>query len=80
MFSFHFYILYKIVDVACNSNDFTILCFAITQGVSGLEAALSDGEWTIFAPTDAAFNELGEEVLSAVLADEEVLESILLFQ
>ncbi len=40
--------------------------------------ALSEGHWTVFAPTNTAFEELGD-VLDAVLADVDLLTSILLF-
>ncbi len=39
---------------------------------------LSGGEWTVFAPTNQAFKELGD-VLDAVLADVELLKDVLLF-
>lgn len=40
---------------------------------------MSSGLWTVFAPTNAAFEALPEETLSAVLADKELLTDILLF-
>merc|ERR1712238_53225 len=46
----------SIVDLACGSDDFTILCSLLSL-YSGLVAELSDEdrEWTVFAPTDEAF-------------------------
>jgi len=51
------------VDFACNNTDFEILCDLIMTSNSTQEA-LSDGtgNWTIFAPTDAAFGKF-EDVL-----------------
>ncbi|KAL3921668.1 MAG: hypothetical protein SGARI_006626, partial [Bacillariaceae sp.] len=46
--------------------------------IAGLDDALSDGEWTVFAPTNEAFAELGE-TLDAVLADNDLVTDILLF-
>lgn len=46
--------------------------------MAGLDEALSEGHWTVFAPTNQAFEELGD-VLDAVLADVDVLTNILLF-
>merc|ERR1712238_114177 len=46
----------SIVDLACESDDFTTLCSLLSL-YSGLVAELSDEdrEWTVFAPTDEAF-------------------------
>lgn len=40
--------------------------------------ALGDGTWTVFAPTNKAFEELGD-LLDAVLADSVLLTDVLLF-
>jgi uncharacterized surface protein with fasciclin (FAS1) repeats len=46
-----------IVDIAVGSEDFETLTAAVVA--AGLDGALSDGNWTVFAPTDAAFAKLG---------------------
>ena len=45
-----------IVDIAVSDGRFTTLVAAVTA--TGLADALSDGEWTVFAPTDDAFAKL----------------------
>ncbi len=64
------------VDIACSLDDFSTLCTAVKE--AKLEDALSDGHWTVFAPTNAAFSELGD-LLDTVLADTKLLTDILLF-
>jgi transforming growth factor-beta-induced protein len=59
-----------------------------TSSLSTLEAVLSEagllavlgsgGPYTLFAPTDAAFQALPGDLLGAVLADDELLEAVLL--
>lgn len=44
-----------------------------------LVTVLDQGEFTVFAPTNEAFAELGEATLNAVLADKATLTSILLY-
>ncbi|MBK8902719.1 MAG: fasciclin domain-containing protein [Anaerolineaceae bacterium] len=46
-----------IVDIAVNNGNFDTLVAAVTA--VGLADTLSGGEWTVFAPTDAAFAKLG---------------------
>jgi transforming growth factor-beta-induced protein len=65
------------VDVACGLDDFSTLCSAVT--LAGLGDALTDGTWTVFAPTNQAFAKLGQDLLDTVLADEALLTDILLF-
>ncbi len=45
-----------IAQVAANNPNFSILSQALEA--TGLDATLSSGEYTVFAPTDAAFNDL----------------------
>jgi len=66
-----------IAEIACGLEDFTTLCTAVTQ--AGLGDALSSGLWTVFAPTNDAFEALPEDTLDAVLADKELLLDVLLF-
>ena len=57
-----------VVDVIINSDDHTTLEAAVIA--ANLAATLSgDGPFTVFAPTDAAFELLPADVLSSLLAD-----------
>jgi transforming growth factor-beta-induced protein len=47
----------SIVDIAINDGRFTTLVAAVVA--ADLAGTLSSGEWTVFAPTDAAFAKLG---------------------
>jgi uncharacterized surface protein with fasciclin (FAS1) repeats len=47
----------SIVEIAVGSEDFETLTAAVVA--AGLDGALAGGEWTVFAPTDAAFAKLG---------------------
>lgn len=67
-----------LVDVAMSNPDFSMLVAAIQA--AGLADALRDGEYTVFAPTNAAFeNALKQLGMTAeeVMADSETLASIL---
>jgi uncharacterized surface protein with fasciclin (FAS1) repeats len=57
----------SIAEIACGLDNFSTLCAAVTQ--AGLGSALSHGLWTVFAPTNAAFDALPEGTLDAVLVD-----------
>lgn len=61
--------------------EFTTLLAAVqAAGTSVLETLSNpEAEYTVFAPTDAAFTALGEEALNAVLADSEALTNLLLY-
>ena len=66
-----------VVDIIVNSSDHNTLETAVIQ--ADLAVTLSgDGPFTVFAPTDAAFNALPNGVLDNVLADNNVLTAILL--
>jgi uncharacterized surface protein with fasciclin (FAS1) repeats len=66
-----------LTDIINNSPDHTILAAAIeTAGLD--EELMMDGAFTVFAPTDAAFNALAPEVLQALLDDEQELKKLLL--
>jgi uncharacterized surface protein with fasciclin (FAS1) repeats len=59
-----------VVDIIVNSEDHTTLATAVTA--AGLVDALSgEGPFTVFAPTNAAFDALPEGLLDALLADPE---------
>jgi len=67
----------SVVDIIVNSEDHNTLETAVIQ--ANLAATLSgDGPFTVFAPTDAAFDALSDGVLDDVLADNDVLTAILL--
>lgn len=67
-----------IADIAASNGNFSILTEALKA--SGLDEVLGkDGDYTVFAPTDAAFRKLPAEVLEGVLANKELLKSILLY-
>lgn len=57
-----------IIDTAAAGDNFTILVDAIEK--AGLDSALrGNGPFTVFAPTDDAFNALPSSTLSTLLAD-----------
>jgi len=61
--------------------EFTTLLAAVQAADPAVLEALSDpeAELTVFAPTDEAFAALGEDTINAVLADQELLTTILLY-
>jgi uncharacterized surface protein with fasciclin (FAS1) repeats len=61
--------------VCAVGSDFTKLCGYLTA--SGLAPALADGIWTVFAPSDDAFDEITDALLREV--SEEKLKEVLLF-
>lgn len=69
----------NIVGTAVAAGDFTILATALSA--TGLDTVLADGDrnFTVFAPTDAAFNELGQDTINNLLNDTEQLKDILLY-
>ena len=67
-----------ITDIVVNSPDHTILEIAVLA--AGLEGTLAGpGPFTVFAPTDAAFAALPAGTIDAVLADTDLLTSILTY-
>lgn len=66
-----------IYDVAEANGSFTTLVAALDA--TGLDAAVSnpEAELTVFAPTDDAFALLGEDTITALLADTDTLSNIL---
>merc|ERR1712026_353660 len=65
------------VDVLTKDGRFGTLLTAV--GAAGLEETLKgDGPFTIFAPTDSAFEKIPEDTLKSILADKDLLSSILL--
>jgi uncharacterized surface protein with fasciclin (FAS1) repeats len=67
-----------IVDIAVNDGRFDTLVAAVIA--TDLAGALSDGSWTVFAPTDAAFAKLGLDSSNIATAfSKEDLTDILLY-
>lgn len=67
-----------IVDIAAGNPDFSTLVTAVEA--AGLVETLSgEGPFTVFAPTNAAFEALGADTIEAVLADTDLLTSILTY-
>lgn len=68
-----------VVDVAVSNGSFTTLVAALQA--TGLDETLAnaDGNFTVFAPTDAAFDLLPEGTLEALLADTDTLSDILTY-
>jgi uncharacterized surface protein with fasciclin (FAS1) repeats len=67
-----------IVDTAVAAGSFNTLATALTE--AGLiETLKGEGPFTVFAPTDDAFAKLPADQLKAILADKELLTSILTY-
>ena len=68
----------SVVDVAVENGNFTTLVTALQA--TGLSSVLdnSDETFTVFAPTDAAFDLLGQDTIADLLADTDTLSDILL--
>ena len=67
-----------IVDVAVAAGDFTTLVSAV-EAADLVETLSGDGPFTVFAPTDAAFEALPEGALDGLLADTEALAAVLTY-
>ena len=69
----------SIVDIALANPDLTTLVAALQA--ADLVATLADesADFTVFAPTDEAFAQLGEEAINALLGDTDALTDILLY-
>ena len=66
-----------IVEVATKAGQFNTLTTALTE--AGLVDTLKgDGPFTVFAPTDEAFDKLPEGALDGLLQDKEQLKKVLL--
>ena len=67
-----------IVDTAVSAGSFNTLATALTE--AGLVDALKGtGPFTVFAPTDEAFAKIPADDLEAILADKDLLTSILTY-
>lgn len=69
----------SLVDVARENGSFTTLVAALEA--TGLDIVLADTDstYTVFAPSDAAFEKLPEGTVAGLLADTETLSDILLY-
>ncbi len=68
----------NIAEVAADAGKFTTLLTALTE--AGLaETIATGGPFTVFAPTDEAFAKIPQDKLQAILADKELLTSILTY-
>jgi uncharacterized surface protein with fasciclin (FAS1) repeats len=69
----------SIVDVARDAGSFSTLLTALEA--AGLDATLTneDADFTVFAPTDEAFEALPEGTLDTLLADTDLLTEVLLY-
>lgn len=66
------------IYATAKSAGFTTLAAAVDA--AGLSEVLSgDGPFTVFAPTDEAFDKLPEGALESLLADKEALKNVLLY-
>lgn len=65
-----------IVDVAVGAGSFTTLVAAL-QAADLVDTLNSDGPFTVFAPTDAAFAALPDGALEGLLADPVALANVL---
>ena len=67
-----------IVDTAVSAGSFNTLATALTE--AGLVDTLKgEGPFTVFAPTDEAFAKLPKDKLASIMADKELLTSILTY-
>lgn len=68
----------NIVQIAADAGSFNTLVTAVKA--AGLAEALQgEGPFTVFAPSDMAFDKLPKGVLEALLADKEALASVLTY-
>lgn len=67
----------NIVETATAAGNFTTLIAALEATQLDALLANPDRKFTVFAPTDTAFAELGQDTINALLADTETLANIL---
>jgi len=65
-----------IVDTAIAAGSFNTLATALSEA-DLIDALKSQGPFTVFAPTDEAFSKIPADQLEAIMADKELLTSIL---
>lgn len=66
-----------IVDVASSNPQFSTLVKLVKE--AGLVSTLESGEFTVFAPTNAAFRKVGKRKLAALAKDPEKLKAVLTY-
>ncbi len=67
-----------IVEVAAEAGSFNTL-LAAAEAAGLVETLRSEGPFTLFAPTDEAFDRLPEGTVESLLADPEALRAVLLY-
>lgn len=67
----------SIAEIVTLNENFSTLALALQT--AGLDAALEEGTYTVFAPTNEAFAKLGDDTINALLADPDALAEILLY-
>jgi transforming growth factor-beta-induced protein len=67
----------SIADIVASNPQFSTLLTAL-QG-AGLVETLKSGSYTVFAPTNDAFNKVPSDVLAGVLNDQATLKAVLLY-
>jgi len=67
-----------IVDTAIAAGSFNTLATALNEA-DLIDALKSQGPFTVFAPTDEAFSKIPADQLEAIMADKELLTSILTY-
>ena len=67
-----------IVDTAVSAGSFNTLAQALTEA-DLIDTLKGDGPFTVFAPTDEAFSKIPADRLNEILADKELLSSILTY-
>ncbi len=69
----------NLVDTAVSAGSFTTLVAALQA--TGLDSVLADDSqtYTVFAPSDAAFEKLGSDTIQSLLDDPDTLRDILLY-
>ena len=68
----------NIIETAIDNGNFTTLVKALTAA-NLVETLEGTGPFTVFAPTDAAFDKIPSETMDVVLKDNEKLTSILTY-
>lgn len=68
----------SIAEIAAGNPDFSTLVTAL-DAAGLVETLAGEGEFTVFAPTNAAFAALPEGALEGLLADKEALTNVLLY-
>jgi uncharacterized surface protein with fasciclin (FAS1) repeats len=67
-----------IVEIAAGNPDFSTLVAAV-QAAGLVETLSGEGPFTVFAPTNAAFEALGADTVAAALADNALLTAVLTY-